>query len=1225
MASTNEELLERYNKSSDPDEREELLSRMSIRDLFPSDEVDYETLYGLYPDIDDNNFLLKLFHKREFAENKLIDINQLATCEGKVEFEITPVQRFIANFMSGKTPYYSALIYHGVGVGKSCTSISAAEAFLNKFPRKKVYIIAPPNIQPNFRRTIFDITNIKISEGDLPNTHNGCTGNLYLELTGTEYEKDPKIIERKVKSLINSRYEFLGYIQLASYIERIKSKVAYIKDKEKRDQEIDKLIKREFSNNMMIIDEAHNLRDIPGEKDEDNFDAPGGMDEMSDSTQGKKLTPSLTQVLIQSTQMKLLLLTATPMYNSYLEILFLLNLLLINDKKATLKQHDIFKPDGSFKTIGVKLFGRIVSRYISYMRGESPKSFPIRLNPPDNVPNLESWPSNSITKEILQLDSNIENGLNALPFVPVNYGDETYDTFENIINYSIENYGLSVNSIDTIIQSGNWIYPSLDISAQTEDRIRDIGFDSVFDDTTHSVKNFTRFSSRIDAPKWLLQENLSNYSPKTSFILKQIRNAEGVIFIYSRFIKSGALPIALALEANGYTPYDKDRTMLYDGNQLVDGRQCALCSNREKKHNTDHEFVPAKYILLTGRKDISPNNNDCVIAERANTNYNGQDIKVVIGSQVASEGIDLKFIREIYVFDSWFHLNKMEQVLGRGIRTCSHVHPNIPKEKRNCTVYLLVNTLYDSRETADLYMYRLGMMKGLQIARINRQIKRYAIDCNLNYLGNVISGLKNEVHINAQRMPPKGIIIDVNDKNYTNLCDYMTCAYDCVPDLRDKINLEDTETITYDDYSARFREIQIKQRIRNIFERNKSLMIEIEYIKEFFPEIPIEALFSTLNDIINNKTFRMVIDNNEGYLTYRNGYYLFQPVKLEDNSIPLSLRLIDYPMRKDEYYPSKETIIEKLPEISEEESTSIIQKLWKAILSWWAKIGTNTADETVIPTNIKTYLKERFISESLVEEYKNRLQMVLWLYVTMKDDKEYREILGEVLLGFVWDNFFTIQDQLNLIKNIDPAITKIAKEQILRNGQFYRTISLDEPYQILYYENQKIIKPAVSEILNKDEKDYYNKLPSANVKTTGNIYGFLIPNKKVLIFKTNNPMPESKKEPSGGRDCRGPSSVKDKAEILYELGKILKETIRTDFDLNKENLALGNKKEGISKGKRSIESANTYCALIELVMRWMDIKKIRNLHWFYRPISAYKTNHFAKKTPKLKKVKESKE
>ena len=155
------------------------------------------------------------------------------------------------------------------------------------------------------------------------------------------------------------------------------------------------------------------------------------------------------------------------------------------------------------------------------------------------------------------------------------------------------------------------------------------------------------------------EDNLANYSPKSAFIIKRIRSTTGPVFVYSRFIKSGALPFALALEANGYTPYgkDSDKGLLYDGIQVPDGRQCALCKNREKNHRSEdskHKFVPAKYVLLTGRKNISPNNNESVIAERNSMNYDGSQIKVVIGSQVASEGIDLKFIREIFTECKFF-------------------------------------------------------------------------------------------------------------------------------------------------------------------------------------------------------------------------------------------------------------------------------------------------------------------------------------------------------------------------------------------------------------------------------------------------------------------------------------------------------------------------------------------------------------------------------------------
>ena len=64
----------------------------------------------------------------------------------------------------------------------------------------------------------------------------------------------------------------------------------------------------------------------------------------------------------------------------------------------------------------------------------------------------------------------------------------------------------------------------------------------------------------------------------------------------------------------------------------------------------------------------------------------GTKMKIIIGSQIASEGVDLRFVRETHVIDSWFHLNKTEQILGRAIRFYHIVR--FLKKKRNNTVYL---------------------------------------------------------------------------------------------------------------------------------------------------------------------------------------------------------------------------------------------------------------------------------------------------------------------------------------------------------------------------------------------------------------------------------------------------------------------------------------------------------------------------------------------------------
>ena len=75
---------------------------------------------------------------------------------------------------------------------------------------------------------------------------------------------------------------------------------------------------------------------------------------------------------------------------------------------------------------------------------------------------------------------------------------------------------------------------------------------------------------------------------------------------------------------------------------------------------------------MTSDTDLSKNNTDDVKALTNESNKYGEDVKIVIGSLVSSEGIDMKYIREIHVLDPWPHLNRLEQIIGRGIRYCSH-------------------------------------------------------------------------------------------------------------------------------------------------------------------------------------------------------------------------------------------------------------------------------------------------------------------------------------------------------------------------------------------------------------------------------------------------------------------------------------------------------------------------------------------------------------------------
>ena len=154
-----------------------------------------------------------------------------------------------------------------------------------------------------------------------------------------------------------------------------------------------KKIKDMFSNNVLIIDEAHNI------KEGDTL---------------KVLPPILEKVIKIADNMKLLLLSATPMFDNATEIIWLVNLLLMNQKRATLKVDDYFQ-DGRLIVDKIPQFKQKIQGLVSYVRGENPLRFPAGVYPqgkgiltPDKIPKKtidgEDIPDEDQIKELVLVD-----------------------------------------------------------------------------------------------------------------------------------------------------------------------------------------------------------------------------------------------------------------------------------------------------------------------------------------------------------------------------------------------------------------------------------------------------------------------------------------------------------------------------------------------------------------------------------------------------------------------------------------------------------------------------------------------------------------------------------------------------------------------------------------------------------------------------------------------------
>jgi hypothetical protein len=346
----------------------------------------------LYPSLNDPNFIIKIAEKKEFNDTKydgkIYDIKEQAEVLANAEFELAPHQAFVKNFLSFQTPYNSLLLFHSLGTGKTCTAIGVCEEQRDYLKQlgitKRTIVVASPNVQDNFRLQLFDERKLKLIDG-LWNLK-GCVGNKLLKeinpmnMKGLTKEK----VVSQVKNIINSSYLFLGYIEFANYIEKTKEVKGSYKDDDDKRVKMTRNLKYEFDNRLIVIDEIHNIR-------------------VAEENKNKKVALQLLDLVKSASNMRLLLLSATPMYNSYKEIIWLLNLMNLNDRRATIETKDVFDKDGNFKKsengeeVGKELLIQKANGYVSFVRGENPYTFPFRVYPsifsPENTFQTLSYPN----------------------------------------------------------------------------------------------------------------------------------------------------------------------------------------------------------------------------------------------------------------------------------------------------------------------------------------------------------------------------------------------------------------------------------------------------------------------------------------------------------------------------------------------------------------------------------------------------------------------------------------------------------------------------------------------------------------------------------------------------------------------------------------------------------------------------------------------------------------
>jgi len=283
------------------------------------------------------NFINSIFepYRRELQSN-----SETISCDtiGKDSETVSLLthQKIVRDYMNLYTPYRGLLLYHGLGSGKTCSSIAIAEGMKNS---KRVIILTPKSLRENY------ISELKKC-GDLIYKKNQFWEWISLEMY-------PEALE-PMSAILNLTQDYIKKKRGAWFVNvSKKSNFADLSsvDKTSLDDQLNKMIEGKytfinynglrlkqletltngfsrnlFDNNVVVIDEAHNLISRIVNKVKKEKDIP-------ENNRGEKervpvnLAMKLYEYLLSAQNARIVLLTGTPIINYPNEFSILFNIL----------------------------------------------------------------------------------------------------------------------------------------------------------------------------------------------------------------------------------------------------------------------------------------------------------------------------------------------------------------------------------------------------------------------------------------------------------------------------------------------------------------------------------------------------------------------------------------------------------------------------------------------------------------------------------------------------------------------------------------------------------------------------------------------------------------------------------------------------------------------------------------------------------------------------------
>jgi len=697
--------------------------------------------------------------------------------------ELFPYQKLVRDYLMIETPYRGLLLYHGLGSGKTCSSIAVAESLMSN---KKVYVLTPASLEENYIGEIrtcgdpiyayeqhWEEKAVRSEEDREAAKLLGVTDE-YLDKNGRYFTtvKDAlpnfknlsrdkqKGIEAQIEDTISSRFNFIRYNGISS-------------------NNIDRILPSEhmFDDAVVIIDEAHNI--------------------ITSVVNQRDIRTRIYDYIYKAKNCKVVALSGTPAINSPQEIAFLMNLLhgpieqvIVPTKSAVTWDEALmtafFRQQKDVDTIEYNSVKRtfLLTRnppYFESVYNEKGERIAVKYNKDfkqeeDIKKWVGTWKTAFETKfagvELVNEDKMVVQELQCLPTdIPDNEFTKTFidglkvknamlfsRRVQGLVSYyrgadekklpkrldedktlvkvpmSDEQYlrYLESRSDEIKREAKKKRMPSLNDSMgsfrMTSRLVCDYAIPpelkvgDVNDEDEETVADKEEILTRLkaDPKRYLSPAGLANFSPKMATLLKDVKANMG---------KDG--------KWNNQYVYSQ-----YESLEGLGVFRAVLENNGFQeyklvkdagiwKEDPSMEKGKPAYGLYTGKnkdereliRQIFNDEYSDTFPQTLKESIKEKKLCVLLGSRASAEGITLKNVRHVYILEPYWNPALIDQVIGRAIRINSHA--SLPESERNVTVKMYMSVFTpDQSTTAD-------SEKGPNIVAIRRndtELKRYEGD-----------------------------------------------------------------------------------------------------------------------------------------------------------------------------------------------------------------------------------------------------------------------------------------------------------------------------------------------------------------------------------------------------------------------------------------------------------------------------------------------------------------